>query len=110
MDFHRSLDAGFRPGGVLPDDFFLGSHLDDRRGIGGEQVIAVGEHGQVMGRSLDGDLPFHIAAQTHDEAGRFILLAGKPIREPIVQHGPFVMNTMDEIREAITDYQMGKFK
>ena len=50
-----------------------------------------------------------ISAHTHDEAGRFILVAGKPINEPIVQHGPFVMNTVDEIRQAITDYQMGKF-
>ena len=50
-----------------------------------------------------------VKAHTHDEAGRFILLAGKPLKEPIVQHGPFVMNTADEIRQAITDYQMGKF-
>ena len=50
-----------------------------------------------------------ISAHTHDEAGRFILIAGKPFNEPIVQHGPFVMNTADEIRQAITDYQMGKF-
>ena len=50
-----------------------------------------------------------VKAHTHDEAGRFILLAGKPLKEPIVQHGPFVMNTHDEIRQAVTDYQMGKF-
>ena len=50
-----------------------------------------------------------ISAHTHDDGGRFILLAGKPLNEPIVQHGPFVMNTVDEIRQAITDYEMGKF-
>lgn len=50
-----------------------------------------------------------IKAQTYDDAGRFILLAGKPLKEPIVQHGPFVMNTTDEIRQAILDYQAGKF-
>ena len=40
---------------------------------------------------------------------RFILLAGRPLGEPIVQYGPFVMNTADEIRQAITDFQAGRF-
>jgi len=40
---------------------------------------------------------------------RFILVAGKPIGEPIVRHGPFVMNTQSEIVQAIHDYQAGRF-
>jgi quercetin 2,3-dioxygenase len=39
---------------------------------------------------------------------RFILLAGKPLREPIVQYGPFVMNTRQEIEQAVRDFQSGK--
>jgi quercetin 2,3-dioxygenase len=39
--------------------------------------------------------------------GRMILLAGKPLLEPIVQYGPFVMNTREEIEQAIRDYQSG---
>jgi redox-sensitive bicupin YhaK (pirin superfamily) len=39
---------------------------------------------------------------------RFILLGGKPLGEPIVQYGPFVMNTRAEIEQAIRDYQSGK--
>ena len=35
---------------------------------------------------------------------------GEPFREPIVAHGPFVMNTREEIVEAFRDYQMGKFR
>ena len=38
-----------------------------------------------------------------------MLLAGAPLDEPIVQYGPFVMNTVDEIRQAIADVQTGKF-
>ncbi len=41
-------------------------------------------------------------------ASRFILVAGKPLREPIVQYGPFVMNSPLEIEQAIRDYQSGK--
>jgi redox-sensitive bicupin YhaK (pirin superfamily) len=40
---------------------------------------------------------------------RFLVIAGKPLREPIAKYGPFVMNTPDEIRAAISDYQNGKF-
>jgi len=41
-------------------------------------------------------------------AGRAILFAGLPLREPIVQHGPFVMNTADEIAQAFADYRAGR--
>jgi hypothetical protein len=39
---------------------------------------------------------------------RFLVLAAKPLREPVVQHGPFVMNTREEIEQAISDYQSGR--
>lgn len=44
-----------------------------------------------------------------DEPARVLVIAGKPLNEPIFQHGPFVMNTRDEIIEAFEDYQAGKF-
>lgn len=43
--------------------------------------------------------------KTGSEEANFVLIAGKPINEPIVQHGPFVMNTKEEIMEAIMDFQ-----
>ena len=39
---------------------------------------------------------------------RALLIAGRPLGEPIVQYGPFVMNSSQEIRQAITDYQEGR--
>jgi len=41
------------------------------------------------------------------DGARFILLAARPLHEPVVQYGPFVMNTREEIEEAIRDYQSG---
>ncbi|AKS43277.1 pirin family protein [Wenzhouxiangella marina] len=42
------------------------------------------------------------------EGGRLLVLAGRPINEPVVQHGPFVMNTREEIEQAMWDYRDGR--
>ncbi len=48
-----------------------------------------------------------VEATAGAEGARFLLLAGRPLREPVVQYGPFVMNTREEIEQAIRDYQSG---
>ena len=40
---------------------------------------------------------------------QLLLLAGRPLREPVVQYGPFVMNTRQEIEQAVEDYRSGRF-
>jgi len=42
------------------------------------------------------------------EGGRFLLLAGQPLQEPVARYGPFVMNTEAEITTAVRDYQSGR--
>lgn len=43
-----------------------------------------------------------------ESAARILVLSGEPLHEPIVGQGPFVMNSRDQIRDAITDYQAGR--
>jgi redox-sensitive bicupin YhaK (pirin superfamily) len=59
---------------------------------------------QAVGVLSDGDRVAVVAAA---DGARFLLLAGKPLREPIVQYGPFVMNTRTEIEQAVRDFQSG---
>lgn len=48
-----------------------------------------------------------VTLRAKDGPARFLLLAGKPLNEPVVQYGPFVMNSREEIEQAIQDYQAG---
>ena len=50
-----------------------------------------------------------VRAVSGNAGARFLLVAGRPLNEPIARGGPFVMNSADEIRRAFSDYQNGKF-
>lgn len=48
-----------------------------------------------------------VSVEAGPDGARFLLIAGKPLGEPVVQYGPFVMNTREEIEQAVRDYQAG---
>ena len=60
---------------------------------------------RAAGLLSDGD---SVSVKAGKDGARFLLLAAKPLREPVVQYGPFVMNTRDEIEQAIADYNAGE--
>jgi len=70
-------------------------------GTDSEQRILTAQSAGVLS---DGDL---LRVTANAESARFIVLAGIPLNEPVVQRGPFVMNTHEEIEQAIQDYQNG---
>ena len=49
-----------------------------------------------------------LTLKSNGQATQFLLIAGKPLNEPVARGGPFVMNTEDEIQQAIHDYQNGQ--
>ena len=48
-----------------------------------------------------------VRISANKDLSRFLILAGRPINEPIAQRGPFVMNTEQEIEQAVRDYHDG---
>ena len=59
----------------------------------------------ILANNPDADGVRIVAAQP----SRLILIAGRPLNEPIAQYGPFVMNTQDELRQAVEDFRSGSF-
>jgi len=74
-----------------------------------EGELAIGEDARKLPAGNAGLLGpgDEISVRATKENTRFILLAGIPLKEPIAQYGPFVMNTSDEIEQAIQDYRNG---
>jgi quercetin 2,3-dioxygenase len=72
--------------------------VGERAGELGPRQLAVLDAG-------DGD----VLLRTTAEPGRVLLIAGRPLREPIAHYGPFVMNTPDQIQQAMRDYRDGTF-
>ena len=77
----------------------------------GEAVIGIGANAKTLKRSQIGVLSdgeeIRVAASA--APARLLLIAGKPLGEPVARYGPFVMNTMDEVRQAADDYMAGRF-
>ena len=77
-----------------------------------EGGVAVGPEGaaKALPRQAAGVLTpgERVRLQAGADGARVVLLAARPLREPIVQYGPFVMNTREEIEQALADYQSGR--
>ncbi|WP_432449866.1 pirin family protein [Aliiroseovarius marinus] len=82
--------------GVLLEKEVMGHEVNIRDLSGNRTVIRFGAGDEVR-------------VQAGPEGVRFLLVAGAPIREPVAWHGPIVMNTKDELRQAMSDLRNGTF-
>ena len=79
----------------------------------GEIAVGAGSNAAVLEAQRMGVLDNAAGADgvnvTATADARFLLIAGKPLGEPIVQYGPFVMNTQEEIYQTLADFREGRF-
>ncbi len=85
-----------RPVGVKVEKEFRGQELNIRDMSGNRTLVRFGT----------GD---EITVQAGEEGVRFLLVSGRPLKEPVAWHGPIVMNTRAELMEAMRDLQTGHF-
>ena len=91
-----SFSGASQPFGVLREELVDGEEVHVRDEVGNRSLVVFGA----------GD---EISVQAGDEGVRFLLVSGRPLREPIAWHGPIVMNTQAEIRQAMNDLRSGEF-
>jgi redox-sensitive bicupin YhaK (pirin superfamily) len=101
---HVSLKPGAKIDLTVPGDFRVFAYPLAGTALYGPQSQPVRAQQMVSFRD-DGDT---ISLAAGDEPVELMLIGGVPLKEPIVRYGPFVMNTEDEIRQAVVDYQEGR--
>ncbi|MCK4869417.1 MAG: pirin family protein [Alphaproteobacteria bacterium] len=99
------------PAGAVSDHDIAPDHNAFVYVFGGGAEIGAGEDTDAK-LIRDGDLAVlgagdAVRIRAGDEGARLILVAGRPLNEPVFKHGPFVMNSKEEIIQAIHDYQNG---
>jgi redox-sensitive bicupin YhaK (pirin superfamily) len=90
---------------IFPQEWNGFCYIYEGAGILGDQNVKM-RHAYIFDRGT-GDI---LVAKAGSEELKFLLIAGKPINEPIVQYGPFVMNHELEIAQAFDDYRSGKLQ
>ena len=100
-----AIDAGRSWEYVLPEGHSAFAYIfEGETTIGeGDDVRKLGTHDMAV---LGGGDVFKVTASND---ARLILVAGRPLREPVARYGPFVMNTKQEIMQAFVDFQEGRF-
>jgi redox-sensitive bicupin YhaK (pirin superfamily) len=98
-----SLEPGAHVAVPLPDGHHAFAYVfDGKEAKVGDQLLKRSELGVLSA----GD---HVVLGGTDAATRILLVAGRPLDEPVARYGPFVMNTPQQIHEAIADFRAGKF-
>ena len=101
-----SLDAGKAWEYALPEGHNAFAYVFEGAATAGEGDDARALETHEMAVLGGGDL---LQLRAGAQAARLIVVAGRPLREPVMRHGPFVMNTRQELMQAFVDFQEGRF-
>lgn len=102
LDLHFASDSHFEQ--TLPAGHHAFLYVYEGSVSVNERTVAAGRMG-VLSNSAEADGVVIKAEQS----SRALLIAGRPLKERIVQYGPFVMNSEEEIHQAFQDYRAGRF-
>jgi quercetin 2,3-dioxygenase len=107
------LDLALEPGAQfvqsLPKDYAAFLYVFEGSLRVGEETKAIGTHELAVLSEGDDIRLTGLTAGAGLTGARAILVAGRPLREPVAKYGPFVMNTRAELQQAFEDFQNGKF-
>ncbi|MGF6724803.1 redox-sensitive bicupin YhaK (pirin superfamily) [Paraburkholderia sp. GAS41] len=101
---HFTLQPNAKIVHAVPPDYRVFAYGLSGKGVYGEARREIDAR-QMVVFGNDGDT---VTLAAGAEPLEVLLLGGVPLKEPVVRYGPFVMNTEDEIRQAVTDYQAGR--
>lgn len=101
-----ALDAGIAWEYTLPEGHNAFAYVFEGAATVGEGEEARALETHEMAVLGGGDL---LQLRAGSKGARLILVAGRPLREPVMRHGPFVMNTKQELMQAFVDFQEGRF-
>lgn len=107
------LDVTMKPGGRLVQNLPVNWNAFVYT-LEGNTRFGAGSEGQVIGKyhnvvlEQTGDSLVAEVDQKEKEDSKFVVIAGMPLDQKVVQYGPFVLNSQDEVRQAIMDFQMSK--
>ena len=101
-----ALDAGIAWEYTLPEGHNAFAYVFEGAATVGEGEEARALESHEMAVLGGGDL---LQLRAGGKGARLILVAGRPLREPVMRHGPFVMNTKQELMQAFVDFQEGRF-
>jgi redox-sensitive bicupin YhaK (pirin superfamily) len=107
MLLHYTLTPGTRVTQPAPRDYNVFAYVFGGSGSFGSNERSATERQMVLFAN-DGGSVLISSSPESAEPLEVLLIGGAPLREPVVRYGPFVMNTKEEIAEAIKDYQSGK--
>lgn len=103
LDVHLGKGSQFEV--AVPGDYTVLVYVYEGRVRIGEKQTRL-DKGR-LGRLSPGDKLSIMDADREGQGSRVVLLSARPLKEPIVQYGPFVMNSMEEIEQALRDYRDG---